>query len=188
MHAWTEPLLSVSDYLEGEAHAVTRHEFVGGRVYAMAGASNAHNRVVGNLFAHLWSATRGSHCRAFSSEMRVRVGDCFYYPDVLVCCEPDDGRAQIVQRPCLIVEVLSKSTRRIDQHEKLAEYRRIDALKQYLLVSQDRRLVESWTRDAIGELTVQRWYRDGQSLPLECPSLQLSLDHIYEDVELDPAG
>lgn len=188
MHAWTEPLISIDEYLAGEVHASVRHEYVGGRVYAMAGASNARNRIVGNLFGQLWSATRRSHCRTFSSDVRVRVADAFYYPDVLVCCEADDGRAQIVQRPCLIIEVLSASTQRIDQREKLAEYRRIETLKQYLLVSQDRQLVESWTRDTEGRFSVQCWYRGTESVPLVCPDMQLSLADIYEDVELDPAG
>jgi Uma2 family endonuclease len=81
MYGWTEPLISIDEYLAGEVHASVRHEYVAGRVCAMAGASNAHNRITMNLTGHLWSATRRSHCRALVCP-QMTLGMVDIYKDV----------------------------------------------------------------------------------------------------------
>ena len=176
----------VADYLDGEQASPVRHEYVAGQVYAMAGAGENHNRIAGNLFFHLRAATRGRPCGVFISDMKVRVAthDAFYYPDVLLTCDPNDREPLFKSAPCLIAEVLSPSTEVIDRREKLLAYRALDTLRFYLLLSQDRRLVELYRRDA------DRGWRyevieDGE-LSFVCGDLRIhmTLADLYEDVAL----
>ena len=176
--------LAVDDYLGGEQDSPIRHEYVAGQTYAMAGAGVAHNRIAGNLFFHLRSATRGTPCAVFISDMKVRVAahEAFYYPDVLLCCEPGEREALYQTAPCLIAEVLSPSTEAIDQREKLIAYRTLPSLRYYLLLEQHRRRVEVYAQDADGgwRHTV---HEDG-ALAFACGGLALgmTLAELYEDV------
>ena len=182
--------LSPDDYLRDEASSQVRHEYVAGHVYAMAGAGEAHNRISLNIAFHLRSATRGTPCAVFISDMKVRVAahDAFYYPDVSMTCDPDDRESLYKELPCLVVEVLSPSTELIDRREKLIAYRSLASLRYYLLVSQDRRLIE------IHDLRPDGGWRhrilDGEGeLEIQCDlSIRLSMTDIYEDVMLSPLG
>ena len=111
LHAHLSPL-SVADYLEGELRSQVRHEYVGGRVFAMAGASEAHNLIAGNLYTVLRAHVQNRGCRTFMSDMKVRVEkmQAFYYPDVLVTCDPEDIEQYHKSQPCLMIEVLSPAT------------------------------------------------------------------------------
>src|SRR6185503_7069483 len=111
--------LSIDEYFELEERSPIRHEYVDGEVYAMTGVTRRHSRIAGNVFAHAWAAARGGPCRVHVNDLKVRIGDIIYYPDVMVACgaEPADARIEIA--PCLLVEVLSPSTERVDRHEKL---------------------------------------------------------------------
>ncbi|MHB9102072.1 MAG: Uma2 family endonuclease [Sulfuricella sp.] len=136
--------IPIPEYLEGELRSDIRHEYVAGQVYAMAGAGEKHNLIALNIASRLRSAVRGTPCRAFISDMKVRVGqnDAFYYPDVMVACDPQDTESLYKRSPCLIVEVLSPATEAIDRREKFFAYRSLPSLRHYLLVSQDQRRVE----------------------------------------------
>ena len=140
----SDPLVSVEDYLEREAAALnSRHEYVAGRIYAMTGVSDRHNLIVGNLFALLHGRLRrGGDCRLFMSDMKLRLrqddSDCFYYPDLMVCRDPSDRARYWREHPCLIVEVLSALTERVDTREKLWAYRRLEGLGAYLILAQTR--------------------------------------------------
>ena len=91
-----------------EEASPTKHEFVACQVYALAGASEPHNRIAGNTSAFLWNAARGGPCRVYGSDMRLRIRDtAIYYPDVQVVCDPDGTVQQYATAPCVIVEVLS---------------------------------------------------------------------------------
>jgi Uma2 family endonuclease len=179
--------VSVADYLHGEQESQIRQEYVAGRVFAMAGAGEAHNRIAGNLFFHLRAATRGTPCGVFISDMKVRVAahDAFYYPDVLLTCDPTDREPLYKTAPCLIAEVLSPSTEVIDRREKLLAYRALTTLRYYLLVAQDRRLVELYRREADGGWRYEV-SEDGE-LASDCGglSLRMTLADIYEDVVLE---
>ena len=178
--------LSVEDYLHGEQQSSVRHEYVAGQVFAMAGAGEAHNRISGNLFFHLRAATRGTPCAVFISDMKVRVEahDAFYYPDVLVGCDPSDDAPLYKRSPCLIAEVISPSTEVIDRREKLLAYRALESLRYYLLVSQDRRLAELYRRDPDGSWRYEA-IEDGE-LAFDCGGLAIrfTLADVYEDVML----
>lgn len=132
-------LISADDYLEGERHTEIKHEYSGGVVTAMAGASRKHELVALNLATSIHSHLRGKGCRTFKSDMKVRaevIGeDIFYYPDVMVACDPDDQDPYFVRRPRLIIEVLSDNASR-DRIEKFLVYQRIPSLEEYVVVNQ----------------------------------------------------
>lgn len=130
--------ISVQDYLEGEMLARRKHEFVAGTIYAMAGATTNHNRIATNATGMLHNHLRGKTCEVFNSDMKVRVRQKydtrFYYPDAMVVCEPNRPTDVFQDRPVVIVEVISESTRRTDEHEKRDAYLSIDSLCVYVLV------------------------------------------------------
>lgn len=179
------PSLSVDEYLAGEPASEIRHEFVDGEVHAMAGAGETHNLIAGNVFSLLHGAARGGPCRVFISDMRVRVAawNAFYYPDILVACEPSDTQPYFKESPCLIVEVLSPSTEGIDRREKLLAYRTLASLREYVLIAQDKRRVEVYRHAADGAWSLEI-LGEGDPLHLHCVSASLSLDEVYEDVPL----
>jgi Uma2 family endonuclease len=182
-----EYLIPIQEYLDGEQRSEIRHEYLAGRVYAMAGAGEKHNRIAGNLFFHLRAAARGKACGVFISDMKVRVeqNDAYYYPDVMVTCDPQDTESLYKHSPCLVVEVLSPTTEAIDRREKLIAYRTLPSLRYYLLVSQDKRQIECFTRTPD-----DRWntviIENVGILEILCDGLvaNISLDEIYEDVRL----
>lgn len=176
--------LTVDEYLGLEEASSVKHDYVGGEIYAHAGASRRHNSVAGNLFARLWAAARGGPCRVFGSDMRLRVADdVFYYPDIQVVCEPDDDDERFTSRPCLVVEVFSPTTEAVDRREKPLNYRRLASLKAYLMVYQDSMRVARWWRDDQGAWWQAEVQGEGR-VPVPCPQIELALQEIYEGVPL----
>lgn len=172
--------LSVDQYLEGEKLTDVRHEYVSGFVYAMGGASARHNRISLNIAGFLNGKLTDHPCEPFMADMKVRlkvgVEDAFFYPDVMVCCDPDDGDDYFRTNPCLIIEVLSPTTERTDRREKFFAYTRIESLREYLLVDQERREVTLRRRDT--EWAKEILTGDGE-IQLRCADLTLPLDTIY---------
>lgn len=188
MHQPAQALaISVDDYLDGELHSEIRHEYVAGAVFAMAGAGEAHNRISLNLAFHLRAATRGTPCGVFMSDMKVRVRshEAFYYPDVLLTCDPNDRESLYKTEPCLIAEVLSPGTELTDRREKLIAYRSLRALKTYLLIAQDQRRVERYQRTLDGSWRYEV-IEDG-TISIDCAErqLQVAMPDLYEDVVLE---
>ncbi len=185
------PYIDPDAYLAAEQSSDIRHEYVAGQLFAMAGAGEAHNRIAGNVFFHLRTTARGTPCGVFINDMKVKVQarDAFYYPDVLLTCDRDDGASLYKQAPCFIAEILSPSTEVIDRREKLIAYRTLSALRYYMLVSQERRQVELYSLDADGFWTHQVFEQDGE-IEIQCGDLDIafSLADVYEDVELAPQG
>ena len=175
--------ISPDEYLEGERVAEVRHEYVDGRVYAMAGASDDHNRITRNILTALDNALRGKPCEPFAMDMKVRIppafADVYYYPDVLVACDPADNAKYYRERPSVLFEVLSPETERTDRREKAIAYRQIPTLEAYVLVEQDRVAVTVLHRAEPG------WRSEvleGREALLRLPSLgvEIPLDRIYE--------
>ncbi|WPL17591.1 hypothetical protein Thiowin_02616 [Thiorhodovibrio winogradskyi] len=187
MLAVEEPLISVEEYLEGEKVSEIRHEYVAGQVYAMTGTSKAHNQININLAFHLRAVTRGQSCKVFVSDIKVRVPaqDAFYYPDLILTCEPDHQDDYVISAPCLIAEVLSPSTKRIDSRHKWLGYQQLSSLRYYLLIVQDRPFVECYARQG-DTWCYQALSRMEDALPIDCPpiTLQLNLADLYEEVTL----
>src|SRR6266446_5258323 len=115
-------LVSIDDYLAGELISPVKHEYLGGVVYAMAGARNAHNIITGNVFGSLHARLRGRRCRPFNSDTKIRIRlphqMRFYYPDVSVICRPNPQNDSFQDEPAATFEVLSHRTRRVDLGEK----------------------------------------------------------------------
>lgn len=174
--------LTLDQYLAGELQSSIRHEYAGGYVFAMSGASARHNRIAGNVFARLHAATRGSECAVFISDVKVRIDDVVYYPDVMVCCDPADDDPYLKRSPCMVVEVLSASTEAIDRREKLYNYRRLPSLQAYLLVAQDHRRIEVYRRGEEISWTYEVHAAEEAAIELPCPRASLSLAQVYERI------
>ncbi len=176
----TEP-----QYLEFEKTSAVRHEFVGGWLYAMAGESKYHNEIALNIAVVLRAKARDKNCRVFMENVKVRAaeGSKYYYPDIVLSCEPGSKTGYIAENPCLIVEVLSPSTEAIDLREKLEIYTKIPSLKTYLIVSQTERKVLAY------QLLEGDWARttlEGQGFAkVPCLETRITLEEIYEGISFE---
>jgi Uma2 family endonuclease len=176
--------MTLADYLAFEAASPERHEYVRGEVHAMTGASVRHNRIVGNLYRSLHAAARGTPCSVFFEAVKLRAaGDLVYYPDLIVACGEAADVDQVVEAPCLVVEVTSPGTAATDRREKPDAYRAMPSLRGYLIVEQRRRqaMLHVRTRDGSWERTD---LADGDGVELPCLRCRLTLDKIYESVTL----
>jgi Uma2 family endonuclease len=179
-------LVTVEDYLERELHSKVKHEYAGGYIYAMAGARNVHNRVAVAFVGAMLYALRGRPCEPFNSDTKVRVRmpthTRFYYPDGMVVCDPNSPDDTFQDRPVLIAEVVSATTRRIDEGEKRDAYLSIPELSAYLLIetSSPRVVVHHRTDSGF----VARQYEGLDAIiPLEAIESQLALADLYERVD-----
>ncbi len=189
MTSQTQPQapISIEDYLEGEQHTDTKHEYLAGQVVAMGGASDKHGLIAGSLYAALLPAARRKGCQLFIADMKVRVNhdsdSYFYYPDLLLSCQPDDRESAYYRRhPCLLVEVLSPSTERIDSREKLLAYRLLPSLREYLLLRQDRVRADVYQRGDEGRWEHHTFTQPDDVLALRCLDAAVSLRDVYADV------
>jgi Uma2 family endonuclease len=181
--------VSVSDYLAGEHDSPVKHEYLGGFVYAMAGATNAHNRIASNILGELHARLRGKSCRSYNSDTKIRVKlpthTRFYYPDVSVICDSNPSTESYQDRPVIIVEVLSNKTRRTDQGEKKDAYLTIPTLQLYLLMEQECAAVTVYRRTDQG--FIQQAHTNLESIiPLPEIDADLPLAEIYEGVDFTP--
>lgn len=182
------PLVSVEEYLAAELAREERHEYLGGYVHAMAGGTVAHARIGMNLSIALGSRLRGKPCEAFNSDAKVRVElptqTRFYYPDGMVVCESTDAALTYQARPVLLAEVLSDSTRRIDQIEKRDAYLTIPTLALYLLIEPDRPSVTVHRRaaDVVGPGAFTAELHEGLDAVIGLPEIdaELPLPELYE--------
>ena len=184
-HAQPIQKLDFESYLDWESGQSDKHEFVAGEVFAMGGARRAHVTVAGNIFAALKSHLRGGPCRAYMSDMKLRVAeaDAGFYPDVMVSCDARDHAAeQYLQHPTLVVEVLSDGTAAFDRGDKFAAYRRLESLREYVIVDIDARRVESFRRDATGHWVLHEFSGDGDC-ELESMRFSMPLAAVFEDAE-----
>lgn len=184
--AQPNPRFSAEDYLAWEESSQEKHEYLAGEIFAMGGATDAHVTITLNLAALLRTHLRGSSCRVYMLDMKLRVetADAFFYPDILVTCAPEDRVLPHFKcQPTVLVEVLSKSTAAFDRGQKFAIYRQLTSLREYVLIEQERMSVECFRRDEQGRWVLQA-YSGGDLVAL--PSLEFStpIEALYEDVTL----
>ncbi len=180
--------LTPEDYLQLEAESLIKHEYINGDVYAMAGASDTHVTIAGNLFALLRSHLRGSGCRVYIADMKARIEarNCFYYPDVMVTCDPRDQETSHYKRfPKLIVEVLSDSTEAFDRGDKFADYQTLESLEEYVLINTRHQRVECFRRNAEGLWVLQFYTPHTSSFDLQSVDFSNTLTALYEDALLE---
>ncbi len=189
MSTQAKTLLSPEQYLEIERAADSRSEYHDGEMFAMAGAPEAHNLIVGNAFGELRQQFRGRACRVYQSEMRVRISatGLYTYPDVVaVCGEPrftDDQRDTLLN-PTLIIEALSPSTEAYDRGRKFEHYKTMESLRDYLLIATDRVHGDLYTRQADERWLLTSVSRMQEYLTLDSVDARLLMSDIYEKVEL----
>jgi Uma2 family endonuclease len=181
--------MAPTTYLEWEPQQEVRYEYVNGAAYAMTGGTIPHNAIAINLIAALRNQVRGSACRVLATDAKVGITEQgpFFYPDVLVTCDERDRRAiKFVQFPCLIVEVLSQATEAYDRGDKFSQYRRLETLREYVLVSSTQISVEIFRLNDRGkwELTP---YAIHDMIQFTSIDFEFPIDLLYEDVELLPS-
>jgi Uma2 family endonuclease len=186
MSSLPKPRYTPQQYLEMERQAEFRSEYVNGEILAMAGASPPHNRITLNIGSALTIQLAQTPCEPYATDMPVKVSPTRYtYPDVVVACQPEFEKAvlDLLINPLIIVEVLSPSTEPNDRGWKFAYYRRSETVMDYVLVAQDRPLVEHYTRFGQDLWTLREL--DDLSDVLRLPSIgcELPLSQIYARVE-----
>ena len=177
--------MTVEEYFRFEEDSPIKHEYVGGEVYAMSGVTLRHNRIMRNIVIALSAAAGDGPCEVFSTDVRLRAADdIYYYPDVMVVCVPTGELDVVITEPCVVIEVTSPSTARIDRGEKLNAYRAIPSLRTYLIVDHRRRRVERyWREDAASGWMKDELVGDGH-VRVPCVNFELSLSEIYHRVDL----
>lgn len=181
-HRVKDEWISVGEYLDGELQCDIKHEYIDGSVYAMSGASRNHDRIAGNVYGELHSRLRGQPCEPFTSDLKVKVGNHFFYPDAMVVCDDPQPHEYFTESPVLVVEVLSKSTRRIDETLKRRLYQSLSSLQEYVLIEQDIVDVEVCRRS---EGWVSNHYFLGDEVCFESLNATLSVAEIYDRVDND---
>lgn len=159
--------MTYPEYVAFERKSETKHEYLGGEVFAMAGGTVEHGALAAAVTIAIGNALRGRPCRALSSDVRVRIKstDLSTYPDLTVVCgkvQTDDDDADGVLNPSLIVEVLSDSTEAYDRGAKAAHYRRIPSLREYVFLSQHEPLIEVYRRNERGNWELVAEARKGE--------------------------
>jgi Uma2 family endonuclease len=181
------PLTSPDDYLAGEIASESKHEYLNGMVYAMAGATERHNDLATNILGTLHGRLRGHACRPYGSDMLVRVERGpdlrFYYPDVSIICRRAGPSALVQHEPSVVFEVLSESTARIDTGEKRMAYLTIPNLEAYVLVDSNHREVTVW-RQSGGLWAPQVLTASDAVLDFASAGCSLSVAEIYEGTGL----
>ncbi|BAY31043.1 hypothetical protein NIES2107_28920 [Nostoc carneum NIES-2107] len=179
--------ISPEDYLKAEETSPIKHEYRHGFVYAMAGASNTHVIITGNMFAMLRNHLRGSGCQTYISDTKAHIEsiNIYYYPDVIVSCDRRDREFDnFLRYPCLIVEVLSPTTEAFDRGDKFADYRKMESLQEYVLVSQTRMNVEIFRRNPEGQWVLYT-YSPGDNIHFISVGFDFAIADVYEDVTFE---
>ena len=185
MSALFQHTFSPQDYLEWEANQDYKNEYFAGDVFAQAGASSTHGTLTLNLGAILNMHLKGTSCRAYIADMKLRVSevDAFFYPDVMVTCDQRDRDTDMYkQHPVLIAEILSDSTAEYDRTFKFACYQKIATLRDYLLISQDVYSIEHFHLNDSGEW-VRKVSTFNDLLRLDCIQLDIAVSDVYADAD-----
>lgn len=182
-----QPFFDAQAYLAWEAEQSTKHEYHDGEVFAMAGASDAHVTVAGNVYMALRNHLRGSPCSVFISDMKLRVEEdnAFFYPDVFVtCAESDRGQSHSKSAPVLVVEVLSPATSAYDRGAKFAAYRKLPTLREYALIDPERLSLDLFRREGDSKRWVLHPIEAGGHVEWASVGLQVPLEALYEDAPI----
>jgi Uma2 family endonuclease len=180
-------LISEKEYLEREFLAETKSEYHAGKLIAMAGVTLVHNLITSNLIRLLGNCLEDSKCKVLNSDMLIHLPKCkkYYYPDMTVVCENPEfaekknGRSEALTNPQIIIEVLSKGTAEYDMGEKMKCYLTLKSLQQYVIVSSERKLIITYTKDKEGDFKVKTYSENDTVLIGEC---QMLIEKVYNKV------
>ncbi len=180
--------ISIDDYLAGEEISLVKHEYLGGTVHAMAGATNRHNAIAVSSILSLGSQLRGRPCQPFNSDTKIRAAHCgqtrFYYPDAMVVCHLNPTSDHFQDHPVVVVEVLNESTRRADLGEKRDTYLAMPSVHVLLLVESEEMTVTVHRRKLDGEFVVEYHAGAEAIVPLPEIAAELPLAELYERADL----
>jgi len=182
--------VSPEEYLERERRAEYKSEYFAGEIVAMAGAKRKHNLVSSNVTTSLGVQLRNSSCEVYANDMKVRADQArqYSYPDVVVVCgEPQfqDSSEDVLLNPTVVVEVLSPSTESRDRGEKFLRYRQIASLTDYILIAQNERHIEHFTKQSDGSWRLVETFDAGE-VRLDAIGCTLSMADVYNKVKLEP--
>lgn len=193
MSTVSKPWLSPQEYLVKERRAEFRSEYYNGEMFAMAGASFEHTLAKDNLAREAGNQLKGGPCRVLTSDLRVKVdaSGLYTYPDVAIVCDKpqfEDGKMDTLLNPRALVEVLSDPTEKYDRGRKFAHYRQVASLQEYVLVAQDRPLVERYVRQADQSWTLTVYEGLAATFEFASIAVRIPLAEIYSGVEFDEDG
>ena len=192
MASVVKPKLDVSEYLALErASRDVKHEYFQGEVFAMAGASESHNLIVGNLVREVGNQLKGKPCKTYPSDLRLKISatGLYTYPDAIVVCgkaEFEDSELDTLINPTVLFEVLSPTTEAYDRGKKSQSYRSIESLQEYVLIWQDQVRVEHYVRHDRGKWLLSETTQLEAILDLGSIGCQLALADVYDRVETLP--
>ncbi len=175
--------ISPEEYLELEKAAEVRHEFVDGIMYTMAGTSRKHNLISFRIAQHFAALADPKACRVYHTDMKLQFGKDYYYPDVMVVCAPEPDNDYYETDPCILVEVLSDSTKGTDLREKAVVYRQMKSLQTYLIVDPNSKNVRHHFRDTSGNWQEEDLETEGE-IRLPCLEGSIGLDEIYQGISM----
>jgi Uma2 family endonuclease len=182
------PRLTPAEYLEWEEKQELKYEYVDGKIYAMTGGTLNHSEIAANFITLLKAKLRGGRCRVLNSDAKVQIAESsdYVYPDISVSCDDRDKTAtKFLAHPCLIVEVLSPSTKAYDRWDKFNLYRRSEDLQDYVLVDTEQVEVALYSKNDRGKWEITS-YVAGDLMELKSIDLTFSIDQIYEDIVFAP--
>ena len=185
--------MTVEEYLAMEDASTEKHEFIGGEVYAMAGASFAHNQIASNAHGEIFQFLKNKSCRIYGSDLKVHVktDSGFVYPDLAIVCNgPEflEGRKDIVTNPTVIIEVLSGETQDYDHGKKFMLYRQLPTLQEYILISSLEVRVEKFIREESGAWTLTEYTSQENKVSIDTLHYTTTLEELYRDVVFDEKG
>lgn len=177
--------ISPEEYLFQEKNNLVKHEYIDGEVCEMAGASSAHVTISLNIASLLKNHLRGSNCRVYIADMKVKIDavNVFYYPDVIVTCSQEDKTFDYYKKfPQVITEVLSDSTESFDRGDKFSDYRQIESLQEYVLISQNKKRVDLYTKQDNNSWLLES-FSDGESFKIKSINFNCNVSSLYEDLD-----
>ncbi|AFY55884.1 hypothetical protein Riv7116_3428 [Rivularia sp. PCC 7116] len=177
---------SIDEYLQFDLESLVRYEYINGQMYPLVGESYNLKIISENIFSRLRTQLYGTDCHVFASDMKVRIEpiNAFYYPEASVVKDSQDRDMYFKSRPCLIVEVISPITERIDRIEKLYNYRQIPSLQEYVLVHQSQMKIEVY-RKVYGNQWFLETLAEETILKMQSVEVEMTMAEIYEDVEFE---
>ncbi|NEO74093.1 MAG: Uma2 family endonuclease [Moorea sp. SIO3H5] len=189
----TISLMTAQEYLVWEDKQPIKYNFINGKVYAMTGGTLPHNSIALNLASALKIHLRGKSCKVFMADAKLGVSanGPYYYPDVMVTCDHRDQKSRkVIYHPCLIAEVLSPGTEGSDRGKKFRHYRRLDTLREYLLIDSETMSIECYRLNDRGKWELSTYLMDETTKDATEPDVHITsidfncpLSQLYEDVE-----
>ncbi len=179
--------LSPEEYLNYEEDSPVKHEYIDGEIYAMAGTTDTHNIIALNLATLIRNHLRGTDCRIFFADIKAKIEakNCFYYPDLLITCNPKDRETSTYKRfPKLIIEVLSDSTEAFDRGDKFNDYQTLPSLEEYILVNSKHHRIEIFRRRENNIWTFETYSPNQPQIIIHSINLELTIGDVYEDIAL----